>query len=336
MSKLAVLGAGSWGIAVAVLLAGKRHEITLWEFEPEDCRKLQSLREHPAKLPGIKIPESVAITNDLALSLKEAQGVILALPSHTMRPAAKVFSSHLSGQVAFIVSLAKGIENNTLCRMSEVLVQELSKIYHDRIATLSGPSHAEEVSRDIPTTVVAASIRPEVAAAIQETFTTNSFRVYTSADLIGVELGGSLKNVIAIAAGVLQGLNLGDNTIGALMTRGLAEMVRLGRKMGADPLTFSGLSGIGDLITTCISRHSRNRYVGEQLGRGRKLADVLGSMSMVAEGVKTTRSAYELAKIHNVEMPITTQMYNILFEDKEPARAVGDLMARSPKPEIWA
>jgi glycerol-3-phosphate dehydrogenase (NAD(P)+) len=336
MSKLTVLGAGSWGIAVAVLLSGKGHEVVLWEFDPGEAGKLQSLREHPAKLPGIKIPLSVTITNDLSIAMKGSQGVVLALPSHTMRQSAKAISGLVTDKVGFIVSLAKGIENNTLCRMSEVLVQELPKNHINQISTLSGPSHAEEVSREIPTTVVAASYRPEVAAIIQEAFTTNTFRVYTSDDLIGVELGGSLKNVIAIAAGVLQGLRLGDNTIGALMTRGLAEMVRLGRKLGADPLTFSGLSGVGDLITTCISKHSRNRYVGEQLGLGRKLPDILGSMAMVAEGVKTTRSAYELAKIHNVEMPITTQMYNILFEDKEPAMAVKDLMTRSLKPEIWA
>jgi glycerol-3-phosphate dehydrogenase (NAD(P)+) len=336
MSKLAVLGAGSWGIAVAVLLSGKGHEVTLWEFDANDADKLLSLREHPAKLPGIKIPSKVAITNDLSLAMHGCQGVVLALPSHTMRQSAKVISGLLTDQAQFIVSLAKGIENNTLCRMSEVLVQELPKKYINQISTLSGPSHAEEVSREIPTTVVTASYRPEVATLIQEAFTTNTFRVYTSDDLIGVELGGSLKNVIAIAAGVLQGLRLGDNTIGALMTRGLAEMVRLGRKLGADPLTFSGLSGVGDLITTCISKHSRNRYVGEQLGLGRKLPDILGSMAMVAEGVKTTKSAFELAKIHNVEMPITTQMYNILFEEKEPAKAVNDLMTRSLKPEIWA
>jgi len=336
MSKLTVLGAGSWGIAVAVLLSAKGHDISLWEFDLKETEKLLSFRELPSKLPGIKIPTQIRITNQLAESLSKTQGVILAVPSHTMRQTAKSIAGYLSSDIGFIVSLAKGIENNTLCRMSEVLVQELPKPYINLVSTLSGPSHAEEVSREIPTTVVAAGYRPEVASLIQETFTINSFRVYTSGDLIGVELGGSLKNVIAIAAGVLQGLKLGDNTIGALMTRGLAEMVRLGRKLGADPLTFSGLSGIGDLITTCISKHSRNRYVGEQLGLGRKLKDILESMSMVAEGVKTTQSAYELAKIHNVEMPITTQMYNILFENKEPARAVHDLMTRSLKPEIWA
>ncbi len=336
MSKLTVLGAGSWGIAVAVLLSGKGYDIALWEFDSGEAEKLRSLRELPTKLPGIKIPPQIRITDNLSEAMKGSQGVILAVPSHTMRQTAKSISGLVAPETGFIVSLAKGIENNTLCRMSEVLVQELPRANINQVSTLSGPSHAEEVSREIPTTVVAASYRSEVAALIQETFTTNSFRVYTSGDLIGVELGGSLKNVIAIAAGVLQGLKLGDNTIGALMTRGLAEMVRLGRKLGADPLTFSGLSGVGDLITTCISKHSRNRYVGEQLGLGRKLNDILGSMSMVAEGVKTTKSAFELAKIHNVEMPITNQMYYILFEDKEPAKAVYDLMTRSLKPEIWA
>jgi glycerol-3-phosphate dehydrogenase (NAD(P)+) len=335
MSKLAILGAGSWGIAISVLLSHKRHDIRLWEFEPSECQKLQNLREHTGKLPGIKIPETTIITNNLDMAIGDAEAIILALPSHTVRPTARMIANKLPGHLAFILNLAKGIENNTLCRMSEVLLQELPEDQHNKIATLSGPSHAEEVSRDIPTAVVIASFEPRVAQIIQDAFSTDVFRVYTSADMIGVELGGSLKNVIAIAAGIIQGLNLGDNTIGALMTRGLAEMVRLGRKMGADALTFSGLSGIGDLITTCISRHSRNRHVGEQLGKGKKLNEILNSMTMVAEGVKTTQSAYQLAKIHNVDMPITVQMYHILFEDKDPALAIRELMTRTPKPEIW-
>jgi len=335
MSRLAVLGAGSWGIAISVLLSGKGHKINLWEFDSGDCQKLQALREHPAKLPGIKIPGSVNITNDLGLSLENVAGIIIAAPSHTVRIVARRLTPYLGDSILFILNLAKGIENKTLCRMSEVLLQELPATFSNKIAVLSGPSHAEEVSREIPTTVVVAALDSRTPAEIQEIFTTQTFRVYTCQDLIGVELGGSLKNVIAIAAGIIQGLGLGDNTIGALMTRGLAEMVRLGRKMGADPLTFSGLSGIGDLITTCISRHSRNRYVGEQLGKGRRLPDILGSMSMIAEGVKTTQSAYELSLIHNVEMPITTEVYNILFKDKDARQATNDLMSRTPKPEIW-
>jgi glycerol-3-phosphate dehydrogenase (NAD(P)+) len=214
MSRLTVLGAGSWGIAVAVLLSGKGHEIALWDFDPREAESLLSLRELPTKLPGIKIPPRIRITNDLSEAMLGAQGVILAVPSHTMRQTAKSLSGLLSNEISFIVNLAKGIENNTLCRMSEVLVQELPRPYMYLISTLSGPSHAEEVSRGIPTTVVAASFKPEIAALVQETFTTNSFRVYTSGDLIGVELGGSLKNIIAMPRSA-QGLKLGDNTIGA-------------------------------------------------------------------------------------------------------------------------
>lgn len=336
MKKIAILGAGSWGIAVSVLINQNGYDVALWEYFEADCRKIQKLREQPDKLPGIKIPDAVIITNDIKQAIADAQAIILTIPSQVLRPAVRLASPFMSSNVEFIVNLAKGIENNTLNRMSEVLLQELPQVFCDKIATLSGPSHAEEVSRNMPTTVVAASENINTAKAVQQAFSNDSFRVYTSFDLIGVELGGSLKNVIAIAAGIVYGLGLGDNTIGALITRGLAEIVRLGQKMGADPLTFSGLSGIGDLITTCTSRHSRNRYVGEQLGRGRQLAEILGSMTMVAEGVKTTQSAYQLSRKYNVEMPITAEVYNVLFGNKEPKAALYDLMTRSPKPEIWS
>ena len=336
MKKIAVLGAGSWGIAISVLLHRNNHKITLWEFLKEDCQRLNSLREHPDKLPGIKIPAEIEITDDLKKAVTNSQAIVFVVPSPYVRQTARSLSGYIPNHIEFIVNLAKGLENNTLYRMSEVLNEELSGQFHNRIVTLSGPSHAEEVSRNIPTTVVAASLNLPVAEMVQQVFNNPTFRVYTSTDLIGVELGGSIKNVIAIAAGIIDGLGLGDNTLGALMTRGLAEMVRLGRKMGAEPLTFAGLSGIGDLITTCISRHSRNRYVGEQLGKGKKLADILSSMKMVAEGVNTTRSAYQLAEKYNVEMPITVEVYNILFANKDPKTALFELMARSPKPEIWA
>jgi len=336
MSKIAVLGAGSWGIAVSILINQNGHDVTLWEFFENDCRTIQELREHPDKLPGIKIPEAITITNDAKEAVSNADAIVLAIPSQFMRKTIKPIVQFLPAELEFIISLAKGIENNTLNRMSEVLLQELPDRFHVKIATLSGPSHAEEVSRDIPTTVVVASNNIEIAEKAQAVFSSDTMRVYTSTDLIGVELGGSLKNVVAIAAGIIYGLGLGDNTIGALITRGLAEMVRLGQKMGADPLTFSGLSGIGDLITTCTSRHSRNRYVGEQLGKGRKLKEILASMKMVAEGVQTTQSAYQLARKFDVEMPITTEVYNILFEDKDVKTALYELMTRSPKPEIWS
>jgi glycerol-3-phosphate dehydrogenase (NAD(P)+) len=221
-----------------------------------------------------------------------------------------------------------------LKRMSQVILDEMS-LAGDKIVALSGPSHAEEVIRDMPTTVVAAGSSEALVTEIQELFSDNYFRVYMCHDLVGVELGGSLKNIIAIAAGIADGLGMGDNTKGALMTRGLAEITRLGISMGADPETFAGLSGMGDLITTCISRHSRNRWVGERIGKGEKLDDVLKKMTMVAEGVETTRSGYQLARLHRVEMPITEAVYNVLFENVAPAEAVGNLMGRTLKPEIW-
>ncbi|MCP4581969.1 MAG: NAD(P)H-dependent glycerol-3-phosphate dehydrogenase [candidate division Zixibacteria bacterium] len=335
MTKIAVLGAGSWGIAVAVLINQNGYDVNLWEFFEEDCAKIQKLREQPDRLPGIKIPEAITITNDIETAVTDSDAIVLAVPSQVLRATVKPMVRHLPDEIDFVISLAKGIENNTLNRMSEVLLQELPGRYHNAISTLSGPSHAEEVSRNIPTTVVVAADDIKVAESAQKVFSSKTMRVYTSTDLIGVELGGSLKNVVAIAAGISYGLELGDNTIGALITRGLAEMARLGQNMGADPRTFAGLSGIGDLITTCTSRHSRNRFVGEQLGKGRKLAEILESMTMVAEGVKTTQSAYQLSQKHAVEMPITTEVYNILFDDKDPKTALYDLMTRTPKPEIW-
>ncbi len=336
MSKITVMGAGSWGIAVTNLIHQNGYEVVLWEYFEADCEKIKQLREQPDKLPGIKIPESVTVTNELSRALERTEGIVLAIPSQFMRNIVKMMAPLLEGDIKFIVSLAKGIENKTLCRMSEVLHQELAEQYHGKVASLSGPSHAEEVSRNMPTTVVAASENIGVAESVQEVFSSDTFRVYSSTDLVGVELGGSLKNVIAIAAGIVYGLGLGDNTIGALITRGLAEMVRLSEHMGADPLTLSGLSGIGDLITTCTSKHSRNRFVGEELGKGRTLNEILDSMKMVAEGVKTTQSVYELSKKHNVEMPITHQVYSILFEDKEARTALNDLMSRELKAEIWS
>ena len=335
MAKVCILGAGSWGIALSVLLHSNKHQISMWEYDHREMVKLLDKREHPQKLPGIKVPEQVEITDDLNQAVKGKEVLLLALPSHTVRETAKKLS-----QVGFgdqiIVNLAKGIENDKLCRMSEVLVQELPESSHNKIATLSGPCHAEEVARSIPTSVVVAGFDEMIARKIQLFFTNQYFRVYTNSDLVGVEIGGSLKNVIAIASGICDGLELGDNTKGALLTRGLAEIVRLGEKMGAKARTFAGLSGMGDLITTCMSRHSRNRWVGEQIGQGKSLKQVLGRMVMVAEGVNTTRSAYQLASKFKVEMPITEQVYRILFEIKNPKQALLDLMSRNPKSEIWS
>jgi glycerol-3-phosphate dehydrogenase (NAD(P)+) len=335
MAKIAVLGAGSWGIGVSILLHSNKHKITLWEFNSQDMLNLKREREHKTKLPDIKIPEEIEITDQLDDAVREAELLALALPSHTVREVAKkLFQIPL--KETLVVNLAKGIENDSLCRMSEVLAQELPENLHKGIITLSGPCHAEEVARKMPTSIVVAGLNGEAVKQAQEIFMNRFFRVYTSDDLIGVELGGSLKNVIAIASGICDGLSLGDNAKGALLTRGLAEMVRLGEKLGANPLTFAGLSGMGDLITTCFSKYSRNRYVGEQIGKGKTLKATLEGMVMVAEGVKTTKSAYDLCMKHKVEMPITQQVYRILYENLDPQRALQELMTREPKSEIWS
>jgi glycerol-3-phosphate dehydrogenase (NAD(P)+) len=335
MSKIAVLGAGSWGISVSVLLTDNGHQVSLWEFDAQEMKQLSTHREHKKKLPGVIIPEQVEITNQLEAAVSDAEMLILALPSHTVREVARNLAA-MKLERPILVNLAKGIENETLLRMSEVLKEEMPERLHERITTLSGPSHAEEVARRIPTTVVVAGFREDIAVQVQETFMTGHFRVYTNSDLIGVELGGSLKNVIAIAAGISGGMGLGDNSMGALLSRGLAEIIRLGEKLGARSETFAGLSGLGDLVTTCISKFSRNRFVGEQIGRGRSLEEIQAEMTMVAEGIRTTRSAYQLSLKHEVEMPITQQVHQVLFYGKKPKEAMTELMTRDPKSEIWS
>ncbi len=334
MARVGILGAGSWGIAMCTLLSHNGHEVTLWEFDHREMERLLDEREHKQKLPGIRIPDEVRITDRLRVSVTGADMLALALPSHTVREVAKKLAV-LQLKDTVVVNLAKGIENQTLLRMSEVLREELARSLHQRITTLSGPSHAEEVARKIPTTVVVAGFREDVAEEVQQIFMTPHFRVYTNSDIVGVELGGSLKNVIAIAAGICDGMGLGDNSKGALLSRGLAEIVRLGEKLGAKRETFAGLSGLGDLVTTCISKFSRNRFVGEQIGRGKSLSQVEAEMTMVAEGIKTTRSAYQLGLKHGVEMPITQQVHQVLFENKKPTEAIAELMTRDPKSEIW-
>jgi len=334
-STVGILGAGGWGVAVSNLLSDKGHFVKLWEFEARAAETLKSTRALPAKLPGITLNQQVLVTNDLHEAVGDADFVLFVVPSQTTRSVASSLKNEPAGKRPILVNLAKGIEVGTLKRMSEVLGETIPADLYSGIATLSGPSHAEEVSRNIPTAVVAASKDEGVARAVQQLFLTPRFRVYTSADLLGVELAGSLKNIIALAAGMLDGIGMGDNTRGALLTRGLAEIARIGRKLGADPLTFSGLSGIGDLVTTCLSRHSRNRFVGEQIGKGRTLDDILTHMTMVAEGVETTKSGYDLSGTHGVEMPITAQVHKVLFEGKSPVEAINDLMIRDPKPESW-
>jgi glycerol-3-phosphate dehydrogenase (NAD(P)+) len=328
---IAVLGAGSWGTTLAILLASNTHDVTLWSHRESYASTILRTRENPPFLPGIKIPETIQVTSDLQAAVKGKGMIVTAIPSQFLRSVMQRVD--LSPEVV-IVNVAKGIENGTLMTMSEVLVQVFPSLGGGQIAIISGPSHAEEVSLEIPTTVVAASVSVETSKLAQSVFMTPRFRVYNSTDLRGVELGGALKNVIAIAAGIIDGASLGDNTKAALMTRGIAEITRLGVALGADPRTFAGLSGIGDLMVTCMSRHSRNRHVGVEIGKGRKIAEILSEMVMVAEGVATTRSAYELALRVGVEVPIISEVYKILFKEKNPLVACSDLMTRDPKGEV--
>jgi len=330
--KISVLGAGGWGTTLGILLHYNGHDVTLWEYRKSYANKLNKKRENADLLPGIKIPKEIKITNNLEESTTNQHLIVLAVPSQFLRGAVKKIKFQ-NIKETILVSVAKGIEKNTLLTMSQMLKDVYPLLEDEQIGVLSGPSHAEEVAKRIPTTVTAASTSLDTAKTIQAAFITSYFRVYSSTDILGVELGGAFKNVIAIGAGIIDGAKFGDNTKAAIMTRGVAEISRLGVAMGARPETFAGLSGMGDLIVTCMSRHSRNRYVGEQIGAGKKLKQVLKSMEMVAEGVETSRSASQLAKKHNVETPITNEVYKILFEDKDPIKATTDLMTRDMKTE---
>jgi len=332
--RIAVLGAGSWGTTLSILLAENSHAVSLWSYSSDDADRIRATRTNPDFLPGITIPLSVRIEDDLDAAVDGAEMIVGAVPSQFLRSVVSRLNVPLLGKDFTVVNVAKGVENNTLMTMSEMLHDTLPHLPPSRIATLSGPSHAEEVSRRIPTTVVAASADLETARLVQKVFMLPYFRVYASNDIRGVEIGGSLKNVIAIAAGIIDGADLGDNTKAAVMTRGIAEIARVGVAMGAHIRTFSGLSGIGDLMVTCMSRHSRNRYVGVEIGKGRRLADIVGGMVMVAEGIATTESADALARRVGVEVPIIAEVYRILFEDKDPLVACHDLMTRDPKGEL--
>ena len=330
--KISVLGAGGWGTTLAILLHYNGHNVTLWEYQKSYARELNKKRINTDYLPGIKIPKEISITSDLDESSNDKNLIVLAVPSQFLRKAVKKISYN-SVKDAIFVSLSKGIEKDTLMTMSQMLLDVHPSLSEHQIGVISGPSHAEEVSRRIPTAVVAASVDLETSKTIQTAFMTSYFRVYSSNDILGVELGGAFKNIIAIGAGIIDGAGFGDNTKAAIMTRGVTEISRLGLAMGARPETFAGLSGMGDLIVTCMSKHSRNRYVGEQIGKGKKLKEVLKSMEQVAEGVDTTRSAKELAEKNNVETPITNEVYKILYEDKDPIKATTDLMTRDMKNE---
>lgn len=331
---IAIFGAGSWGTALAISLAQSGHDVTLWARRPEAAAAMDRTRHNPSYLPEADIPASVRITSELAAAADHAHFWVVATPSQAVRALARRLAPHVHPDL-IVVSVAKGIENRTLQTTTQVLGEVLSKAPPARIGVLYGPSHAEEVALGKPTTLVAAA--PSLAAAhvIQSVFMTPRLRVYVNDDVLGVEIGGSVKNVLAIAAGMSDGVGYGDNAKAALVTRGLAEIQRLGLAMGADASTFSGLAGIGDLVVTCMSPHSRNRFLGEQIGQGRTLEEVEAEMQMVAEGVRTTVSVRELAQRYQIEMPITEAVYAILFEGKRPAEAVEDLMTRSAKHEEW-
>lgn len=325
-----ILGAGAWGTAIALVLAqNARQRVTLWSARPEHADLLRQRRENVRLLPGVPIPATIHLTCDIVEAVAATDLLIAAVPTAYLRGVLRRIAADIPPDVP-VLSLVKGLEITTFRRPTEMIAEELGP---RALAVLSGPSHAEEVARGMPTSVVAASEDLQLARRVQQAFSTDRFRVYTSLDVIGVELGGALKNVIGIGAGIADGLGLGDNTKAALLTRGLAEMTRFGVALGAEAPTFAGLAGMGDLITTCFSRHGRNRAVGERLGRGAKLAEVLAGMAMVAEGVTTTRSVHERATQMGVVMPITAEVYRVLYEDKEPRVAVDDLMLRAPRSE---
>ena len=330
MAKISVMGAGSWGTALAILLNNNGHQVILWSALGDEVALLCEKRENPAKLPGVKIPEGILITKDEKLAMDQPDVVILAVPSPFTRSTSKRLAPYVrQGQI--IVNVAKGVEEKTLMTLSEIIEQEIPCA---DVCVLSGPSHAEEVSRGLPTTCVVSSHKRATAEYLQEIFMSPVFRVYTTPDILGVELGGALKNVIALAAGTADGLGYGDNTKAALITRGIAEIGRLGVKMGAKAETFAGLSGIGDLIVTCASIHSRNRKAGYLMGKGYTMKEAMDEVKMVVEGVYSAKAAKELAEKYEVEMPIVDEVNKILFEDKPAADAVIDLMLRDKKVEI--
>lgn len=329
MVKIGVIGAGSWGTALAVLLHKNGHEVTIWSIIKEEVDMLLEKRQHESKLPGVVIPDDIMITNDLKESMTDKDILVLAVPSPFTRSTCKMMKEYLnSGQI--VMNVAKGIEENTLFTLTDIMEEELPDV---DAAVLSGPSHAEEVGRGLPTTCVVGAHSKKTAEYLQNIFISPVFRVYTSPDMLGIELGGALKNVIALAAGTADGLGYGDNTKAALITRGIAEITRLGMKMGGKPETFYGLTGIGDLIVTCASVHSRNRKAGYLIGKGYTMQEAMDEVKMVVEGVYSAKAAMGLAKKYDVELPIIEQVNKVLFEGKNAAEAVNELMQRDKKLE---
>ena len=329
---IAVIGAGSWGTALATVLGQKHAAVRLWVRSPELSHKIQESRENETYLPGCKLPESVTITHNLEEVAAEASLLVLVTPSHAIRETVVKLAPYIKPET-ILVTAAKGLELSSVKRISEIIAEELP-INSEQIAVLSGPNHAEEVALRYPTATVVAAKSRKVAEYIQDTFMLPYFRVYTNPDIIGVELAGALKNVIALGAGISDGLGFGDNAKSAFMTRGLAEITRLGMAMGANPLTFAGLAGIGDLIATCTSVHSRNRRAGLLLAVGKTVAEIQTETSMVVEGIRATNAAYQLSAKYEVDMPITTQIYQVLYQNKSPKDAVLELMTRGRTHEV--
>ena len=329
MANVGVLGAGSWGTALSVLLSDNGHQVTVWSIDENEVKMLNEKREHELKLPGVKLPDDMVITGDLESAIKGKDFLVLAVPSPFTRSTAQKMSPFVAeGQI--IVDVAKGIEESTLMTLSRQIEQEIPQA---DVAVLSGPSHAEEVGRRLPTTCVVGAKTKKTAEYLQSMFISNVFRVYTSPDILGIELSGSLKNVIALAAGIADGLGYGDNTKAALITRGIAEIARLGVKMGGKIETFTGLTGMGDLIVTCASVHSRNRKAGYLIGKGMSMQEAMDEVKMVVEGVYSAKAAAELAKKYDVSMPIVEEVNAVLFGGKSPADAVNDLMMRESRSE---
>lgn len=330
MANIGIVGGGSWGTALALVLNTNNHQVDIWLRDNTQVEAILETRENKKYLPGVAIPEEIGVTSDIEKAIHKKDLIVLAVPSHAVRQTLNAYK-HLIDKSQILLNVSKGIENDTLLRVSQIVKAILPD---NPYAILSGPSHAEEVARNMPTTVVVASEDMEVAKYIQDVFMGPYFRVYTNPDVVGVELGGALKNVIALGAGISDGLGYGDNTKAALMTRGIIEIARLGEKMGADRCTFGGLAGIGDLIVTCTSMHSRNRRAGILIGKGKKLTEVIEEVGMVVEGIKTTKSAYHLSIKHGVNMPITKEIYGVLYEGKDVKASVFNLMLRDKKHEL--
>ena len=332
MAKISVIGSGGWGIALAILLHENGHNLTIWSFDKKEVEELKETRQNKAKLPNILIPNDIEVTNDLKEAVDNKDILVLAVPSKAIRSVSKSLKNIIKDN-QIIVNVAKGWEEDSLKTMTDIIEEEL-KEKNPQVAVLSGPSHAEEVGKGIPTTCVVSAHNKELTLHLQNIFMNPSFRVYTSPDMVGVEIGGALKNVIALAAGIADGLNYGDNTKAALITRGIKEISTLGVAMGGEQSTFYGLTGLGDLIVTCASMHSRNRRAGILLGQGKTLDEAIKEVNMVVEGVYSAKSALMAAKKYNVEIPIIEQVNAVLFENKNAAEAVNELMIRDKKLEI--